>query len=175
MKKIIKISLLLLVTLCVLAGCGRNIPEEGLLLLQEEKYEEAIGVFEEAIEEEQQIGEAYRGIGIANWELERYQESKDAFLKALEHHAEKTVTIYNFLGNCEMILENPKGALNYYRLGMSAEDCSKELMQEFQYNEIVACEQLGDFESAKVLLEDYLKEYPEDERAIKEAKFLETR
>ena len=44
-----------------------------------------------------------------------------------------------------------------------------------KYNQIVAFEQLGDWESAKARLAEYVAEYPEDANALKEQQFLETR
>ena len=47
--------------------------------------------------------------------------------------------------------------------------------QELSYNRIVAYENLGDFESAKKYMKEYLKAYPDDERAQREYEFLQTR
>ena len=58
---------------------------------------------------------------------------------------------------------------------MEAEDVSEEMMQEMRFNEIVAYEQAGDIESARSKLADYTADYPDDEKAAKEAEFLETR
>ena len=58
---------------------------------------------------------------------------------------------------------------------MEAEDVSDEMMQEMRFNEIAAYEQSGDMESAKSKLKDYTADYPDDEKAAKEAEFLETR
>ena len=44
-----------------------------------------------------------------------------------------------------------------------------------QYNIIVAYEQMEDWESAKVKLEEYLVNYPNDKSAKKEAEFQKTR
>ena len=44
-----------------------------------------------------------------------------------------------------------------------------------EYNAIVACEGMEDWEQAKERLEKYTDKYPEDEEAEKEAEFLETR
>ena len=40
---------------------------------------------------------------------------------------------------------------------------------------IAAFEQSGDWESARAKLKEYIAEYPDDEKAQKEAAFLETR
>ena len=121
------------------------------------------------------VGDAYRGIGIAKWEQEDFEGARDAFESALENNAQKTGTIYNFIGICELKLEDPDSAINYFRLGLGQEDISEELKQEMQYNVIVAYEQAEDWESAKVKLKEYLNDYPDDQNAQKELEFLETR
>ena len=88
---------------------------------------------------------------------------------------DKTPEIYNLMGNCCMKLDQAKQALNYYRLGLEEEDASDELKQEMRLNEIAAYEMSGDMESAKSKLKSYIQDYPDDERAAKEAEFLETR
>ena len=172
-QRVRKISAVLLLSLA-LSGCGANHLEEGLELLKEGSYEESIDRFKEAVEAKQNPGDAYRGIGIARWELGEYEAAKNAFESALENGAERTGTIYNFLGNCEMQLGDPKAALNYYNLGISAEDSSEEMLQEMRFNEIVAYEQCGEWENAAAKLAQYTADYPEDARAAKEAEFLET-
>ena len=44
-----------------------------------------------------------------------------------------------------------------------------------KYNMVVAYEQAKDWESAKVTLDEYIAEYPDDETALKEKEFLATR
>lgn len=108
------------------------------------------------------------------WER-RYKGARKAFKKALENDAEKTGTIYNMIGNCDLKLGEAKEALNYYNLGLAQEDSGKKMKKEMQYNIIVAYEQMEDWESAKVKLEEYLENYPNDKSAKKEAEFLKTR
>ena len=175
MNKYRSILLTIIISVLVLTGCGENPAEEGLLLLQEAKYEEAVAKFQEAIDAEKNLDDAYRGIGIAKWELEDYEGARNAFREALDHKAEETATLYNFLGTCELKLGNYKMALNYYRLGMELEDCTGEMLQEMRFNEIAALEKIGDWENAKFKLEQYTADYPEDEKAAKEAEFFETR
>lgn len=169
------IVLTILMSVFALTGCGEKSTEEGLLLLQESKYEEAIVKFQEAVDDEKNLGEAYRGIGIAKWELEDYEGACEAFKYALDNRAEETATLYNFLGTCEMKLGNYKMALNYYRLGMELEDCTGEMLQEMRFNEIAALEKIGDWENARFKLKEYAADYPDDVQAAKEAEFFETR
>ena len=44
-----------------------------------------------------------------------------------------------------------------------------------EFNQIVAYEYTGDFKQAAVLMEAYLKKYPDDEKALREYEFLKTR
>lgn len=168
------VTLAVLLACCMLTGCASP-NEEGLTLLQEQKYEEAAAKFQKSIEKEKDLAEAYRGLGIAYWELEDYENAKSAFESALEQGAEPTGTIYNFLGICAVKAENTEEALSYFRLGIACEGNSEELQREMELNEIVACEELGDWELAKSKIAEYTAKYPDDEKAAKEAAFLETR
>lgn len=49
------------------------------------------------------------------------------------------------------------------------------MMQVLKMNEIVAYERLKDYKKASVLMESYLKTYPDDEEAKREYIFLKTR
>lgn len=49
----------------LLAGCQGNPAEKGVEYLEAGQYEEAAAAFEEAVEAGVNIGDAYRGIGIA--------------------------------------------------------------------------------------------------------------
>ena len=163
MKKI-KALLVVVCTGVLLTACG-NPSQKGVEYLEDGKYDQAIEQFEQAVDKKKNVGDAYRGIGIAKWEKKDYKGARKAFKKALENDAEKTGTIYNMIGNCDLKLGKAKEALNYYNLGLAQEDS----------NIIVAYEQMEDWESAKVKLEEYLENYPNDKSAKKEAEFLKTR
>ena len=47
--------------------------------------------------------------------------------------------------------------------------------QSLKFNEIVAYEYLGQYDQAKLAMEQYLALYPDDEKAQREAVFLKTR
>ncbi len=172
--RVLVILVTMLLAAGMLTGCGDKSLEKGLELLEAGDYENAADEFKKAAEDDGHAGEAYRGIGIAKWELGEYEAARNAFVSALDHGAEKTGTIYNFLGNCEMQNGNAKSALNYYSLGIACEDCSEEMLREMKFNEIAAYEQCGEWENAKSKLAAYTAEYPDDAKALKEAEFLET-
>ena len=170
------VIILTIAVIAVVLWINRAKPvEEGVEFMSQGNYEQAEEKFLEAIEKDKNLGEAYRGLGMALWEQQDYEGARDAFLNALENDAGQTGTIYNFLGSCESQLGNWESALEYYDKGIASEDCSAEMMQEMRFNEIAAYEKLGDYESAKAKLSEYTAEYPEDEKAAKEAEFLETR
>ena len=166
MKKI-KALLVVVCTGVLLTACG-NPSQKGVEYLEDGKYDQAIEQFEQAVDKKKNVGDAYRGIGIAKWEKKDYKGARKAFKKALENDAEKTGTIYNMIGNCDLKLGEAKEALNYYNLGLAQEDSDKKMKKEMQYNIIVAYEQMEDWE-------EYLENYPNDKSAKKEAEFLKTR
>lgn len=151
------------------------LPKKGVEYLEKGEYDQAVEQFEQAIEKNKNTGDAWRGIGIVKWEQKDYKGARNAFRKALDNNAEKTGTIYNLIGNCDLKLGKAKEALNYYNLGLEQDDVSKKMKKEMKYNIIVAYEKMEDWESAEVKLEEYLDSYPNDKAAKKEAEFLETR
>ena len=168
--------ILLVVFACMfLTGCGENTYEQGVTSLKDGKYEEAIEQFEQAIEKETNIGDSWRGIGIADWELEQYDAASEAFEKALENGSEETGSICHLLGSCKMQTEEYEEAIRYYDLGITSKDSTPEMIQEMRFNTIVAYEKLKDWESARTKLAEYVADYPDDEQAQKESIFLETR
>ena len=158
----------------LLTACEKN-TKKGVEYLEKGEYDQAVEQFEQAIEKNKNTGDAWRGIGIAKWEQKDYKGARNAFRKALDNNAEKTGTIYNLIGNCDLKLGKAKEALNYYNLGLEQDDVSKKMKKEMKYNIIVAYEKMEDWESAEVKLEEYLESYPNDKAAKKEAEFLETR
>lgn len=177
-----KSKILLVVTLTfVLTGCASPV-QRGMDSIKDKKYEDAITSFEEITtkdntseKEKKAAADAYRGMGIAYWELKDYTNAKEAFGQAIEYGTKETSTLYNFLGTCEMQLKNYEDAVIYYEKGLEIADGSSELMQEMAFNQIVAYENLKDWDNAKAKMSVYIAAYPEDVEAKKEAEFLETR
>lgn len=171
MKKGIIGILILTMLLC---GCSSKL-EDGVLLLEDGQYEEAIETFEAQIEKEKQLDEAYRGIAIANYELGNYEEAVVNFEKALENEAKETAAMYHLMASACMKYEDYENAMKYYDMVLGMEDCTDEVKKEILFNKIVIYEKSADWESAKEAVDTYLESYPDDERVIKEAEFLKTR
>lgn len=172
MKRIRYVAIALAVF--VLTGCAGNL-ERGVEALQNQDYEDAILAFESQIEKGEEVEEAYRGIGIAQYELKEYQAAKQSFEQALEYGTQQTGSIYHLLGTCCVELEMWEDALAYYQLGIQMEDVETLALKEMRFQIIGILEKLGDWDAAKQSVTEYLRDYPDDEQAKKEAVFLETR
>lgn len=152
-----------------------NYIKEGVSLLEQGKYQEAIATFEKQAEKGKELGETFLGQGIAYYELGEYDTCIEKFEKALAEGVVPQKTTYRFIGNAHMKLEQYEAAIEAYELGVHAEGESKAALQEMQFNRIVAYERLAKWKRAKELMEEYLQQYPNDETAQREAEFLRTR
>ncbi len=81
--------------------------------------------------------------------------------------------IYNQLGLCRMQMGEYELALSSFQSAMGIE--GNDMMQTLKFNEIVAYEHLGNYRQASILMENYLKNYPDDQQARREYEFLSTR
>lgn len=170
------IALAAILVLCVfcLAGCGSRV-SDGLSALEKEEYDEAITAFSEAIEEEEDLGEAYRGLGLAYWEKEDYDNAYDALKNAVKNSDEELGSTYNLLSCIDLMNENYESALTYIEKAGNCIGNSDELTQQLAHNEIVCYENLGKWDIAKEKMEKYQSKYPDDDSLDKDAAFLATR
>ena len=111
------------------------------------------------------LGQTYEKLGDYNYAASVYSN----YLENRQPDAE----IYNQLGLCKMRIGDYNSALKAFREGIALED--NTVMQALKFNEIVACEQLCAFDEARLLMTQYLKTYPDDAAAQREADFLKTR
>lgn len=111
------------------------------------------------------LGRTYEALGDYNYAASVY----NAYLA--EHNDSEQ--IYNQLGMCKMKMGSYQEALTAFQAGMNVEDNS--MLQTLQFNEIAAYEYLGEFKKAAVLMENYVKTYPDEEAALRENVFLQTR
>ena len=111
------------------------------------------------------LGRTYEFLGDTNYAISVYS----SYINSGDASAE----IINQMGICKMNMSDYEGALSAFQQAMKAENCT--IMQSLKFNEIVAYEHLGDFEKAKVLMNSYLRVYPDDQTAKRESSFLQTR
>lgn len=96
MKRHVSFIAICMLLCLALTGCGSKAIEEGTTYLEDGNYKKAVTKFKEAVDKGQDTGEAYRGIGMAKWELGEYEAALSAFQSALDNGAEKTAALYNF-------------------------------------------------------------------------------
>lgn len=82
-------------------------------------------------------------------------------------------TALNALAEIEMAKGNYTVALDYISQGLSMENVPNR--KELLSNQIIACEQSGDFVTAWEVVQEYTSLYPEDEAAQREYIFLKNR
>ena len=169
-----KLSVLLVLAAMFLCGCT-NYVEDGSAHLKKGENMEAIKDFTSEIEDEGDLAEAYRGIGLAWYAEESYDTALEAFEIAIEKGAKETAEICSLMAACEMQLQEYEDAIVFYEKALTKKGISKELKQEVKFNLIAAYEFLGDWETAKEKMKEYVEQYPNDTRVEKEAEFLETR
>ena len=77
------------------------------------------------------------------------------------------------MGDAKMREGKYKEALGFYQKALTVENLPNE--QQLRRNEIIACEQMLDFEAAREKMVAYRKDFPEDKDAEREYIFLQTR
>lgn len=111
------------------------------------------------------LGQAYEKLGDYNYAASVYS----TYLETKQPDAE----IYNQLGLCKLKVGDYEAALNAFQAGLAME--GNPVMQSLRFNEVVAYEYLGQFDQAKLSMQQYLTLYPDDEKAQRENVFLQTR
>ena len=111
------------------------------------------------------LGKTHEILGDNNYAISVY----NTYLQSEGENAQ----VLNQMGLCKIQMKDYEGALEAFQLAMNIED--NGIMQVLKMNEIVAYELLGEYKKASVLLDGYLKTYPDDPVAAREYIFLKTR
>lgn len=112
------------------------------------------------------IGEIYR--------IEKDYQKAIYYYESMVNEGEYlTPSLYNQLASCMIKTEDYRTAIKYLELGIAYQDAGA--MKTLKKNEIIAYEGLGDFSTAMKKMEEYLVAYPDDEEALKESEFINTR
>ena len=144
--------------------------DKGRIYFYLQDYENAKVFLEKAKDDENQstilfLGKAYEKLGDYNYATSVYQNY-------LSKHQDAAI-ICNQLGLCKLLAQDYEGALTAFVTAGKIENNGIEQVLEF--NQIVANEYIGDFKQASVLMTAYCKKYPDDNDAIRENIFLQTR
>lgn len=133
------------------------------------QYNEALSCFDAATRSTG--GDAYLYLGKSYEALGDYNYASSVYLNYLTDHED--AEIYNQLGLCKMAMGSYQEALDAFQKGIEQQDAA--VLQSLKLNEVTAYEYLGNFEQARILLSNYLTLYPNDEEALREYSFLQTR
>lgn len=144
-----------------------NYTVKGRIYLQKEQYEDAVECLASAIEKGDveanlYLAQAYEALG----DEQAKNECIDTYVKA---NPESSVA-YNQLGCRAMEEGNYKEAVSCFSQGLELEKVTNE--QELRSNLIAAYERDGDFLNAKEKMREYVRDYPNDEAAVREYWFL---
>ena len=111
------------------------------------------------------LGKSYEQLGDYNYATSVYKNYLDK--------NPNSAVIFNQLGLCKMKSGEYEEALSAFRSASNVEN--NGMSQTLEFNQIAAYEHVGNFKQAAVLMEEYLKKYPEDEEAKREYEFLKSR
>lgn len=133
-------------------------------------YDSAIKSLQKAIDEKlvkanYYMGEAYQKKGDND-------SSQKYFKKYLDSGEADSYDLMN-MGQAQMDNGNYDTAITYFQTALDLESVPNK--QQITKAMIIAYEYSGDFATAKSRMEEYMKEYPDDEDAAREYQFLETR
>ena len=79
----------------------------------------------------------------------------------------------NWLALCDIAEGSYDSALEHIESGLSA--AGEQDRENLLYNQIVVYEKKLDFAQAKTLMAAFLEEFPDNEEAIRESQFLQSR
>ncbi len=145
--------------------------EKGKIYYYMGDYSNAAANLEEARTESIEV-DSFLYLGLSYEALGEYNYASNVYESCISQCGDNAM-ICNQQGLCYMKMGRYSEALGAFTRGRQIGDSS--VAQSLAYNEIVANEYLGKFREAAVLMEDYLRSYPDDEAAAREAIFLETR
>ena len=143
---------------------------KGRILYLKKEYEAAIEALQKALEKEENVASYYLGLV---YEQKGETEKADIYIKQYLNSGNATSYDLYQLGCNEAASGNYAKAAQYYEAGLALENVPNK--QNLMKGAIAAYEYSGDFASAKKMVGEYLKLYPNDEEAKKEEIFLKTR
>ena len=144
--------------------------ERGRIYYYMKDYDSAVAELTTAINEGDEV--AILLLGKVYIAKEDASSARSMYQKYLETEKNKAKA-YNGLALCDIYDKNYDAALANIEKGLA--ENNKEEEQELLYNEIVAYEYKLDFQTAKAKMAAYLEAYPDDEAAIRENEFLQSR
>ncbi|MBQ8188654.1 MAG: tetratricopeptide repeat protein [Lachnospiraceae bacterium] len=148
--------------------------EQGVIYFYLQDYETARNLLETAKQaaKKDEKGEIVFMLGRTYEELDEHLYAGVMYSEYLSDNP-NDAAVYNQLGLCKLQAKEPEAAIEAFETALALNDPA--MTQTLKYNQIVAYEYVGDFAKANALMTEYLKAYPDDAEAQREAQFLRTR
>lgn len=156
--------------LAVKPESGEDYYQRGRVYYCMKDYESARGELTEAIKNENQ--DAILLLGKVYLTMEDVASARAMYQDYL-NGGDNPAKAYNGMALCDIYEKNYDSALEHIQQGLESSDAKAQ--QYLLFNEIVAYEHKLDFETAKQKMAAYLENYPDDEAAIRENEFLQSR
>lgn len=102
-----------------------------------------------------------------------YENALTNYKAYLDNNNFVNSALYNQMTVCSMEVGDYDGALGYIEKGLKVS--TPEQAKTLRHNEVAVYEKRGDYEGAYEKAAEYLKDYPDDERMMREYEFLTTR
>lgn len=134
------------------------------------EYKDAEKSLKKALDKDYEQAALYLGKVYA--EEQDYEQAISMYKSCLETEDMQSEA-YNGLACCAAAEEDYEKALSYIEKGLKTKE--PEMKQVLLFNQIVFLEESMDFVSAKEKISEYLELYPQDQDALREYYFLQTR
>ena len=151
------------------SSTNMNDYDKGRMYYHTEQYNQAVSALENVDKDAYEDAALY--LGMSYEAMGDYNYAASVYNSGIANSTDPA--LFNQLGLCQMKRGAYAEALEAFQQGLACEKGS--FRQELRFNEAVAYEYLADFETARELMEAYLKDYPNDEEAKREYEFLKTR
>lgn len=133
-------------------------------------YESSVKNLKKAVDKKEEKANYYLG---QTYLLMDDKENAKASYKAYIDSGNADSYDLNSIGQAQMDDGQYETAVTYFEAALELEEVPNK--QTVMKNLIIAYEYSGDFQKAKIKMKEYLDKYPDDEDAIREKEFLETR
>jgi tetratricopeptide (TPR) repeat protein len=145
---------------------------KGLVNYYLQNFEDAKECLIRAINKDESDSKAVFLLGEVYLKMDDVADARAVYTKAL-NSKKNAAGAYNGLALCDLRDGSYESARQNVEAGIALKDQSAE--QGLLYNEIVICEKLRDWQTAKAKAAAYVAKYPTDELGVRENQFLKSR